>query len=468
MFFASHFFILIFLPLTLLLYYRTFKSARSKLFFLRAASLLFYTAAGWEFGLLLLGISFLTYLASQKGWYLSGIILNLGALIFFKYLDFGIVTFNQVMHATGLGFVAPLLQLGLPLGISFYVFRHIGYLLDVKAERYPAANEIWSFLTFSFYFPQVSAGPISSYKEIATQLSNLPERLEQEQAAAGLVQLSYGLVKKMLIADQLSLLLTSNFNTPGNFPGLIPAWYILIAYTVQLYFDFSGYTDMALGVSSLFGIKLPANFNSPYLAQDISEFWKRWHISLSTWFRYYLFSPISRSLLKTKWGSTHREWAQYSANLSTMALIGIWHGAGWGYLLWGVYHGVLLNLNVRWKQSQRQIPDWISRPVLLISILLGWALFMSPNWAYFRHLMAGLSGIHGLGSRELVNQLWQHNATLVLIAAIPLAFSGYAEAAALLADGRGRTRRQLLVWGFLAALSLLAIQNAFDFLYVQF
>ncbi|MBK9924064.1 MAG: MBOAT family protein [Anaerolineales bacterium] len=467
MFFASHLFILIFLPLTLLLYYRLFKSSRNKLLFLLVISLLFYTAAGWEFGLLLFAISLLTYLSGQKGWYLPGVILNLGALFVFKYLDFGITTFNQLMHAAGFGLIAPLLQLGLPLGISFYVFRHIGYLLDVKAGRYPAASEVWSFLTFSFYFPQISAGPISSYKEITVQFSNLPEHLEQEQATAGLVQLSYGLVKKVLIADQLGLLLTSNINTPGNFPGVIPALYILITYTAQLYFDFSGYTDMALGVSSLFGIKLPANFNSPYLAQDISEFWKRWHISLSTWFRYYLFSPISRLLLK-KWGPTHREWAQYATNLTTMALIGIWHGAGWGYLLWGIYHGVLLNLNVRWKQSQIKVPNWLSRSVLLISLLFGWALFMSPSWAYFRHLLAGLSGMHGLGSPDLLYQLWQHNATLVLLAAIPLAFSGYSEAATLLADDHRFTWWQMLTWGLLTALALLAIQHGFDFLYAQF
>jgi alginate O-acetyltransferase complex protein AlgI len=467
MFFASHLFLLIFLPLTLLLYYRFFKSSRSKLFFLLAASLLFYTAAGWKFGLLLLGISILTYLAGLKGWYLAGSFLNLGALFYFKYLDFGITTFNQLMQAAGLGFIAPLLQLGLPLGISFYVFRHIGYLLDLKARRYPAANEIWSFLAYSFYFPQISAGPITSYKELATQFTSLPERLEQEQAAVGLVQLSYGLVKKVLIADQLGLLLTSNINSPGNFPGMVPALYILLAYTVQLYFDFSGYTDMALGVSSLFGIKLPPNFNSPYLAQDISDFWKRWHISLSTWFRYYLFSPISRTLLK-KWVSTHRDWAQYAANLSTMALIGIWHGAGWGYFLWGVYHGLLLNLNSRWKQSQTKVPGWVGRPALLFSLLFGWALFMSPSWAYFRHLLAGLSGMHGLGSPDLLNHLRQQDATFVLLAAIPLAFSGYAEAAALLVDGRGRSQWQILVWGLLAALSLLTIQHGFDFLYVQF
>ena len=464
---ASHLFILIFLPLALLLYYWLFKSPRSKMFFLLVVSLLFYTAAGWEYAFLLLGTSAFTYWAGHKSWYLLGILLNLGLLAFFKYWNFGIETFKQLMDSIGLSFVAPLLELGLPLGISFYIFRHVSYLLDLKVARYSPADEIWSFLTFSFYFPQISAGPISDYEDIARQFSSLPERLDYDRATTGLIYLSYGIVKKVLIADQIRLLLASNINTAGNFPGLIPAWYILIAYAIQLYFDFSGYTDMALGVSTLFGIKLPENFKSPYLAQDINEFWKRWHISLSTWFRYYLFSPVSRSLLR-RWGSSQREWAQYSANLLTMSLIGVWHGAGWGYFLWGLYHGILLNLNTWQKHSNFRVPSWFSRPVFLISVLFGWALFMSPDWAYFHHLVAGLTGIHGLGNPELLNVLWQHTTTIVLLATIPLTFSGYAEAAALVKEEYGRAGWQMLAWGILAALSILAIRQGLDFLYIQF
>ncbi|HXQ34939.1 MAG TPA: MBOAT family O-acyltransferase [Anaerolineales bacterium] len=464
---ASHLFILIFLPLALLLYYWLFKSPRSKMFFLLAASLLFYTTVGWGFTLLLLGTSAFTYWAGRKNWYLLGILFNLGILALFKYWNFGVETFNQLLNTARLNFVEPLLQLGLPLGISFYTFRHVSYLLDLKVARYPPADQIWSFLTFSFYFPQISAGPISDYKDVARQFSSLPERLEYDRATTGFIYLSYGLVKKVLIADQIRLFLTSNINTAGNFPGLIPAWYILIAYAIQLYFDFSGYTDMALGASILFGIKLPENFNSPYLAQDVNEFWKRWHISLSTWFRYYLFSPISRSLLK-KWGSSQREWAQYSANLLTMSLIGVWHGAGWGYFLWGLYHGILLNLNTWQKHNNLRFPSWFSRSAFLLSILFGWTLFMSPDWAYFRHLIAGLIGIHGLGNPGLLNTLWQHTTTIVLLAAIPLTFSGYAEAASLVSEQYTQTRWKMLAWGVLAALSMLAIQQGLDFLYIQF
>ncbi len=465
--FASHLFILVFLPLVILLYYRLFKTPRGKMYFLLAASLLFYSVAGWKFIPLLLALSALTFWGAKKGWFLPGILLNLGALALFKYLNFGLETFNALMRTLGLAYAAQLLQLGLPLGISFYVFKHIGYLLDIQNKRYPASEDLWAFLTFSAYFPQVSAGPISAYKDTAAQFAILPDRLENEQATAGLVHLSYGIAKKVLIADQIGLLLNSGINTAPNFPGLIPAWYMVIAFAVQLYFDFSGYTDMALGVSTLLGVKLPANFNNPYLARDASEFWDRWHMSLSTWFRYYLFSPMSRSFLK-KWGSSRRELAQYAANLFTMSLVGLWHGSGWGYILWGAYHGILLNLNAWWKRTGREIPAWVTRPAVILGVLVGWALFMSPNWAYLRHILAGMIGKHGLGSLELMNTLWQHNATLALLAGIPLAFSGFAEAAALLAEGRGMAKWQMVAWGILVALALLMIQQQISFFYVQF
>jgi alginate O-acetyltransferase complex protein AlgI len=464
---ASHAFILLFLPLTLFLYYRLFKTPRIKMFFLLAMSALFYALAGWKFLPVLAVLSFFTHWSGRRGWILPGVIVNLGALALFKYWNFGVENFNLLMKTLHLGFAVGLLSLGLPLGISFFVFKHIGYLLDIQAKRYPASGDIWAFMTFSAYFPQISAGPISSYKDTAGQFSRLPERLDNSQAVSGLVQLSFGLVKKVLIADQIGQLLSSPLNTVNGFAGFIPAWYLLIAFAAQLYFDFSGYTDMVLGVSTLFGIKLPPNFNNPYLARNPADFWGRWHISLSMWFRYYVFSPLSRSLLTT-WGSAHRELAQYAANLLTMSLVGLWHGAGWGYVLWGAYHGFLLNLGAWWNRSGRDTPSWATRSAFLLSILLGWALFMSPSLPYLRHLLAGLVYWHGLGDMALIKSLWQDNASLALLAGIPLAFSGFAEAAALLADRRGVGKWQLLTWGVLVAISLILIQKQISFFYVRF
>jgi alginate O-acetyltransferase complex protein AlgI len=465
---ASSVFILIFLPLTLLLYYRLLKTSRAKMIFLLVVSALFYAAAGWQFLPVLLALSLLTFFSAKKGWYLPGILVNLGALALFKYWDFGVTYFNRIMSAAHLGFVAGLLSLGLPLGISFFVFKHVGYLLDIKNKRYPLSDDLWTFLTFSVYFPQISAGPISSYKDTAGQFSSLPERLETEQATSALVHISYGLAKKVLIADQIGLFLASPVNTTTGFAGFIPSWFMVIAFAVQLYFDFSGYTDMALGVSALLGVRIPKNFNSPYLATDPGNFWVRWHISLSTWFRNYLFFPLSRSLLK-KWGTHHQEIAQYTSNLITMTLIGLWHGGSWNYVLWGLYHGILLNIHAWWKRTGHKIPLWIGQPLLLVSILIGWALFMSPSFAYFRHLFSGLIGWRGgPGSPILLQTLWQSTATLSLLVGIPLALSGYGEAASLIETGRATNKWIMIFWGILVALSLLFMQNQVNFLYVHF
>lgn len=463
----SHLFILIFLPSVLLLYYGVFKQSNSKVLFLLFASLFFYTVAGWQYTILLLCISGFTYIAGRKKWYAVAILINLSMLVGFKLIDVDSSTVNQILQRLGINFISQILEIGLPLGISFYVFRHIGYILDLRANRYSAEEKLLTFLTFSFYFPQVSAGPISNYNQIVKQFSNLPTRLEHTLLATGLIYISYGFAKKVLIADQIQIYLNSNLYVFENFTGLIPAWYLLIAYAIQIYFDFSGYTDIALGVSMLFGINLPINFNNPYLAKDVKDFWKRWHISLSNWFRYYLFYPLSRLLLE-KWGNTQRNTIQYSVNIITMSLIGLWHGATWGYVFWGLYHGLLLNINTYWNQKNFHLPNWLSRPIFLISILLGWAIFISPNWFYFRYLFENLTGFRGVGTTEIITKLLEHNATIAMLVALPIIFSGYSESASLTSGKLGYSNWQMLLCGILLALSILGIQQGLEFVYIQF
>jgi alginate O-acetyltransferase complex protein AlgI len=465
--FTSRSFLLLFLPVTFWAYYNLFKIARGKMFFLLAISYGFYALAGWKFTLVLLGLSLLTFFFARKNWFLPGILLNLGALALFKYWNFGIENFNSLMNLLGLRFTFNLLSLGLPLGISFFVFKHIGYLLDIQAKRYIASEDLFAFLTFSAYFPQISAGPISSFKETSAQFLNLPDRLENEQALNGLVHFSMGLAKKVLIADQIGILMNASLGKPVNFAGIFPAWYMVIAYAAQLYFDFSGYTDMALGISTLFGVKLPPNFNNPYLAANPAEFWERWHMSLSNWFRTYLFSPLSRSFLR-KWGSDKREWGQYAANFITMTLVGVWHGASWAYLAWGFYHGLLLNLGASWKRTGRKLPVWIGRPLFILSILLGWALFMSPDAVFLQHLLESLFGLKGLGNSAVIGKLVSNTATLAILAGIPLAFSGHSEAGSLFKEGQSISVWKFFSWGVLAAICILLIGQAQDFIYIGF
>ncbi len=464
---TSHVFLLLFVPLTLAAYYWLTKTPRQKMFFLLGVSLIFYAVAGWQFVLILLGLSLATWLAARWNKFGWGVLLNLAALLLFKYLDFGIENANALFAALKISFAVGFLKLVIPLGLSFFVFKHIGYLLDVQQKRYPAASDFWAFATFSFYFPQISAGPISSFKDTASQFETLPDRLNSEQLKSSLVYITLGLAKKIFVADTIGVLLGSQINHVNTFSGLIPAWYLVIAYAVQLYFDFSGYSDIVLGISALFGVRLPQNFNNPYLARNIGEFWERWHISLSIWFRTYLFSPLSRTLLK-KWGPEKREWAQYAANIVTMTLVGLWHGAGWGFVLWGFYHGICLNINAWWKRKNQSLPFALEKTLFLTALLLGWALFMSPNTRYLVYLFQQMFGFGGLGSAKIITQLLKDNASLVMIFAIPLAFSGLAETANF--ESKVQVNQySLIALGIIAALCILMIEgNSGTFIYIQF
>jgi alginate O-acetyltransferase complex protein AlgI len=444
-------FLLIFLPITLLLYWRT----PHKLLILGGVSLLFYALGSLIFLPLLLGLSLLTYQLAR--WWRTGIgiALNLAALILFKYLNFGLESLNQVTQTLGIPLLLPLLELALPLGISFFVFKHIGYLLDIRANRYPAVTNRLLFVTYSAFFSQISAGPMSISDDTLRQLANLPDRIDAQQAVQGILSISIGLMKKILIADQLNQALQAGLFS-ADASGLIWAWSSVGMFALQLYFDFSAYTDMALGVGMLFGIRLPANFNNPYLATTPTDFWQRWHMSLSMWFRVYLFSPLSRSLLQ-RWGTIRAPAAQYAANFVTMGLVGLWHGAGWGFVLWGLYHGLLLNAYA-WGKRRRIVLE--NRFVLVFLVLIGWALFLSPDLNFAARLFANLFGASGIGAFT-----YAPAALLTATAALVLTLAGMVEAANMPDLKRPAYAFAL---GVLAVLCLMHLGSAAQFIYVQF
>jgi len=462
---ASQAFLLLFLPLGLLIYRAALRKPRQKLWFLLLASLAFYALAGWQFLPLLLGLSFFTFWLARKKRLAWGIALNLLALGVFKYWDFGAANLNALATALHLPALVPLLGLALPLGISFYVFKHIGYLVETRNGRTPATGDFLAFAAYSAFFPQVGAGPISDFRQTASQFDALPSKLDPVRLRDGLLRLSIGLVKKVLVADTLA----AAFGTAsaGTVSGLLPAWTLVVAYAVQLYFDFSGYTDMALGVACLFGVDLPPNFDNPYRAVHIGQFWERWHISLSTWFRYYLFSPLSRTLLR-RLGSRRKDSAQALATLATMTLVGLWHGAAWTFVLWGLYHGLLLTINT-WLQRRGadRLPPWLQRLGLVVSVLAGWALFLSPDASALANLLGQMAGLGGLGAAALPDLL-RSPVLPALLVGIAVAFSGVAEGADLLRLPAGRRNWVAFAWGLLAALSLLWMGASANFLYMQF
>lgn len=346
MLFNSIPFILVFLPAVISGFYllRHYYLFRSSLGWLALASLFFY--AWWSPPYLLLLLASIAVNFSigkiipsslnKKAWLVAGIIINLSAIAFYKYLGFFAATLSKLTHAE-----IPVLDLILPLAISFFTFQQIAYLVDTYRSGRPE-QEFDRYLLFVAFFPQLIAGPIVHHKEVAHQFTQLSIRaVRVEQINSGICFFVIGLAKKVIIADQLAPYATPVFNAAdgGAAPTFLEAWGGLLAYTFQLYFDFSGYADMAVGLAKMFGIELSHNFNSPYKSRNIIEFWRRWHITLSNFLRNYLYIPIGGS----------REGSRSFNLLATMLLGGLWHGAGWNFIIWGGLHGVYLVANHQWR-----------------------------------------------------------------------------------------------------------------------
>jgi alginate O-acetyltransferase complex protein AlgI len=307
-----------------------------------------------------------------------GLFLNLGLLIYYKYTGF-------LLASVGLNLpIGPIL---LPLAISFFTFQQIAYLVETyygTTHHYPLLD----YTLFVCFFPQLIAGPIVRHSDIIDQFSRLRNFVFcHRNTALGLSLFSLGLFKKAVIADSLSGWVGEVFGHASQV-GFLEAWIGAISYTLQLYFDFSGYSDMAIGLGLLFNIQLPANFNSPYKATSISDFWRRWHITLSDFLRDYLYIPLGGN----RHGNTRR-----SVNLLvTMLLGGLWHGAGWTYVLWGGLHGLFLVINHTWRRLKRPLPTPLATGLTLLAVLVSWIVFRAatvPDALEMVRAIAGLKGI---------------------------------------------------------------------------
>lgn len=399
MIFPSYIFILGLLPLSLLGWYGI-KNLRARLFFLTAMSYVFYGWWDYRFTLLMFGTTMLDYVCGlrihqaasprrKRLWLIVSVAGNLSSLGFFKYYDFFVGSADGLLALLGLRAPLPLLHLVLPLGISFYTFQSMSYTIDIyRGISRPTAD----FLHFSAYvsmFPQLVAGPIVRYDLVEQQLADLPgHQTSFEDIGDGVWLFVIGLIKKLWIADRLAPVAQLVFDGKAD-AQMIAAWAGALAYTFQLYFDFSGYSDMARGLGKMLGFQFPVNFNSPYKSADIAEFWNRWHITLSTWLRDYLFIPLGGS--RGKLGKTLR-------NLGiTMFLGGLWHGAAWNYVIWGLYHGALLMSNAGRKRFWKTgFPRAAAAPMTFILVLIGWVMFRAPTIPRALHIYAGMLGLHGI------------------------------------------------------------------------
>jgi D-alanyl-lipoteichoic acid acyltransferase DltB (MBOAT superfamily) len=319
---------------------------------------------------------------SKKSILVFGIISNIILLAYFKYSDFFIENFNLA-----LGTKIELLQLALPLAISFFTFQQIAYLVD-SYRRETQEYDFLNYAVFVTFFPQLIAGPIVHHKEMMPQFADIRSKLiNYKNILMGLFIFSIGLFKKVVIADAFAKWATAGFDHAQTL-NLIEAWATSLSYTFQLYFDFSGYTDMAIGLALLFNIKLPINFNSPYKALDIQDFWRRWHITLSRFLRDYIYIPLG--------GNRKGSFRTYTNLLATFMLGGIWHGAGWTFLFWGFLHGIALVFHRGWKIYGFTMPKLLAWFITFNFINIAWVFFRAKEWDDAMKVLSGMSGVSGV------------------------------------------------------------------------
>ena len=385
MVFSSITFLFLFLPVVIVLYYVLPRRARNGL--LLAASLLFYAwGAGWVVLVLVASIAWNYVTGRQierarddgrprvaRRLLAVGVVANVAALVWFKYANFGVGTLDAVLGGLGLP-TMPWAAVLLPIGISFYTFHSLSYLIDVfRGTARHLVNPL-DFALYIAFFPQLIAGPIVRFHEIRDQLVRRTET--SALFVAGVYRFAHGLGKKVLIADTVAPVSDAVFATPVAELGTAAAMLGIVAFAVQLYFDFSGYSDMAIGIGLMFGIKLPENFARPYASRSVTEFWRRWHMSLSRWFRDYLYIPLGGNR-----GSTLETYR----NLIIVFLVtGLWHGAAWTFVLWGAYHGTLLLIERvlgigRDPTASSRGSDLIGQARTVTLVLLGWVMFRAAS-----------------------------------------------------------------------------------------
>ncbi len=385
MLFSSATFLFLFLPLVCVLYFLARKEMRN--YILLIASLLFYAWGEPRY----LAIVLLTILTNYLGAIavekfprrklpilIFAIVVDLAFLFYFKYFNFAVETINQLAH-TDIQFIRVIM----PIGISFYTFQAMSYLVDVYRGEVKAQKDIYKLALYITLFPQLVAGPIVKYHDVAEQISE--RQLTFAKMTYGVKRFIIGLSKKMILANSFGEIADAIFNQPVENIDTATSWVGALAYSMQLYFDFSGYSDMAIGLGAIFGFKFLENFNYPYISKSITEFWRRWHISLSTWFKEYLYIPLG--------GNRVSPWRTY-VNLGIVFLAtGIWHGASWNFVIWGLWHGLFIIIErvTGWHKKEGGIILNTTKHIYTILIfVIGWVMFRADNmghaWAYLQNM----------------------------------------------------------------------------------
>lgn len=413
MVFSSLVFMFAYLPITLLAYYLVPRQGRN--IFLFIVNLMFY---GWGEPKLVLLMVFNIFFNYIGGWLVDKYradakkkklfliltcVLDIGILAVFKYTGMITETLNMLPFLN-----IPELQISLPIGISFYTFQTMSYVIDVYRDDAPVSKNFINFGTYVALFPQLIAGPIVRYRDVAEQLVNRRETLEM--FTKGVKLFMVGLAKKVIIANTMGTLTTNIFATTDE-NGVVGTWVGMIAYTFQIYFDFSGYSDMACGLGNMMGFEFLKNFNYPYIAKSITDFWRRWHISLSTWFKEYVYIPLGGNRKGVK--------RQILNLLIVWGLTGLWHGAAYNFVLWGLYYGLLLILEkFVLKKFLDRLPSFVQHIYTLFIIIIGWGLFYFTDVGQLGEFMVDLFNFgNGICGDQAFN-LIMSNLPMLIIAAV--------------------------------------------------
>ncbi|OLQ85510.1 poly(beta-D-mannuronate) O-acetylase [Vibrio ponticus] len=377
MVFSSSVFLFLFLPIFLAIYYVV--PFRLKSWVILVGSYSFYAWWRVDFLALFIAVTLWNYCLAlkvsqhigtnrkkAKQWLTLAIAGNLSTLAYFKYANFGVESLNSVLTSLGAS-PLPLANIILPIGISFYIFQAISYVVDVYRKDVPVTTRLIDFAAFIALFPQLIAGPVLRYKDVAEQFASRTHSFAL--FGEGVLLFMIGFIKKVLIADSVAAIADESFLLSE--PSFADAWLGAIAYSIQLYFDFSGYSDMACGLGLMMGFRFIQNFNRPYVSLSITEFWRRWHISLSTWLRDYLYIPLG--------GSRGSNLLTYRNLLLTMLLGGLWHGANWTFILWGTLHGSILALERVTGWSKGEKLKLVRFSLTMLIVIIGWVAFRAND-----------------------------------------------------------------------------------------
>lgn len=462
MLFPTPIFIFIFAPISIVGYW-LIRNAWLRRLWLTIASYIFYGYWDWSFTSLMLICSIVNYiaglmisrsgnLAQKRFWLVFALVLSLGLLFYYKYFMLILHTINGIGGLFGNSQLVGVLDIVLPIGISFFTFQALSYTIDVYRGSVKATYDFIEFTAFVSLFPQLIAGPIVRYAEVSERLRNLPLRITEDNLNFGFLCFTTGLIKKVLIADRIAYFINPMFD---DFSGLtsLESWMAMLGYSLQLYFDFAGYSLMAIGLGYLLGFEFPQNFNSPYKAISISDFWRRWHMSLSRWLKDYLYIPLG--------GRNNR----VVALAATMLLGGLWHGAEWTFVVWGAYHAVLLELHhhlkqISWLPKNRA---WAQIGTFLL-VTIGWVFFRPPTFHASWTILTKMFNIPGLFQPSPVN--FGLLAFIVVAGLIAMLAPNVVE---LVREKEAPLERKwAIIIGVLTAICILFLSEPTPFLYYQF